>query len=220
MIDTHIEKFRLTIQQFNKQKKKMFVTSSFQTHSIPLIHLIGQIDPTIPIYFIDTGFHFPESIAFKKDLARRYNLDVRDVRSEIPKLMQVNDRNEFYFTSDPDRCCEINKTKPTSGILHHFDVWINGVRRDQNANRSTLKPIEETSNNKLRYHPMLEWTKKEIFQYIVKHNLPSHPLEKKGYLSIGCEPCTQKYDPSDERAGRWYGMNKTECGLHTDLIKQ
>lgn len=218
MIDEHIEKFEQQVQEFNKRGKRMFVTSSFQTHSIPLIHLISRIDNSIPIYFIDTGFHFPESLKFKNRLAEEFGLDIRSAESDVPKSMQMNERGEFFFTSDPDRCCEINKTTPTSHILSEYDVWINGVRRDQNANRAKMQSIQPAPGGKLRYHPMLDWTKQEIFQYISEHKLPPHPLEAKGYLSIGCEPCTQKYDPSDERGGRWMGMNKTECGLHTDLI--
>ena len=98
------------------------------------------------------------------------------------------------------------------------DIWINGVRADQNENRKQMRVIQESSYNTLRYHPMLEWTSRDVYQYMADHHLPAHPLEKKGYLSIGCEPCTRKFvDGGNERNARWFGMNKTECGLHTDL---
>lgn len=106
-------------------------------------------------------------------------------------------------------------------ILKSKDVWINGIRADQNANRAGMKEEEQTPQGAMRYHPMLSWTSKDIFDYRKEFDLPPHPLEAKGYLSIGCEPCTRRLLPSeDERSARWFGMNKVECGLHTDLIKK
>src|SRR5690606_38040739 len=125
---------------------------------------------------------------------------------------------QFYFTSDPDRCCFLNKTQPMEPLLIGYDVWINGIRADQNANRKDMLSEQPASHGAVRFHPMLDWSGKKIFEYINEHNLPRHPLEDKGYMSIGCEPCTRKIDLSNDRSGRWFGMNKTECGLHTDLV--
>ena len=99
------------------------------------------------------------------------------------------------------------------------DIWINGVRADQNANRKSMKSEQKGAHGVTRFHPMLDWDNKMIFKYHAEHNLPSHFLEKKGYLSIGCEPCTRKFDFENNRDGRWFGMKKTECGLHTDLAE-
>ena len=107
-------------------------------------------------------------------------------------------------------------------ILHSYDIWINGVRTDQNANRAKMKEEQKTPQGAIRYHPMLHWTKQMIWSYIKEYNIPHHPLDAAGYTSIGCEPCTRKIDTSqmgDERMARWFGLNKTECGLHTELIK-
>ena len=107
-------------------------------------------------------------------------------------------------------------------ILRTYDVWINGVRADQNANRAKMKEEQPTPQGAMRYHPMLTWTKQMIWAYINEYKIPHHPLDKEGYTSIGCEPCTRKIDVSqmaDERMARWFGLNKTECGLHTELIK-
>lgn len=202
---------------FQKEEKRYFVTSSFQTHSIPMLHILSQIDARTPIYFLNTGYHFPETIQFRDTVTKALGLNVINARSEVPKNQQRDQEGHLLFASDPDHCCFLNKTQPTDKLLDQHDVWINGVRADQNANRKNLKRIAATPNGKLRYHPMLDWNKKEIYQYIKAYNLPRHPLDENGYVSIGCEPCTRK-PTLDDREGRWFGMNKTECGLHTDLI--
>lgn len=210
------------ILQYKEEGKKMFASSSFQTHSIPMLHMISQIDKSIPVVFLNTGFLFPQTIAYKDLIADIYGLEVITVASATPRSMQKDNAGRFLFASDPDYCCHINKVLPMEPILRSHDVWINGVRADQNANRSKMKEEQRTPQGAMRYHPMLPWTNKMIWRYIKEFDIPRHPLEAEGYSSIGCEPCTRKVDPSahtDERMARWFGMNKTECGLHTELIK-
>lgn len=103
-------------------------------------------------------------------------------------------------------------------VMMEYDVWINGIRADQNANRRNMKVEQPAPHDCLRFHPMLDWSNKMIYEYINEHDLPRHPLDDKGYQSIGCEPCTRKFDLNNERDARWFGMNKTECGLHTELV--
>lgn len=216
-----IQPIKEQIEAFKKEGKRMFATSSFQTHSIPLLHIISKIDPEIPIYYMNTGFLFPETLEFKDRLAEQFGLNIIGLTSHIPKLQQRDNLGNFYFTSDPDYCCAINKTQPLEPVLAEFDIWINGIRADQSKTRAAMKMLQPAPFNTMRYHPMLEWSSKDIYEYRDVHNLPEHPLEASGYLSIGCEPCTRKYlDTQGERAGRWFGMNKTECGLHTDLVKE
>jgi len=215
-----IKAIATTIESFKKEGKSIFATSSFQTQSIPLLHIISSIDKSIPIYFTNTGYLFPETIAFKDELKARFGLTIIDLFSETPKIHQMDENGHLLFASDPDYCCYLNKISPLEPVLIEYDVWINGIRADQNANRKTMKEFQEASFGTLRYHPILKWTSRDVYQYIADHNLPAHPMEKKGYLSIGCEPCTRKFvDDGNERNARWFGMNKTECGLHTDLAK-
>ena len=202
------------------QGKKLFSTSSFQTHSIPLIHIIARSGLDIPVYILNTGYLFPETLAFKDQIAREFGIEIRSVSSSIPKIQQRDAQGNMLFTSDPDYCCYINKVKPTEDLLKVHDVWVNGVRRDQNANRATMQTFQPAGFGAMRFHPMLEWSGKEIYDYIRKNNLPRHPLDDKGYVSIGCEPCTRKATSGDPRAARWFGMNKTECGLHTELVEK
>ena len=208
------------LQEWEKEGKRLFVTSSFQTHSIPLLHMLDRTGVHIPVYFLDTGYLFPETLSYKDQIQKMIELPIEPLRSEIPKHLQRDNDGALLFTSDPDRCCYLNKTLPLEPILASHDVWISGVRRDQNANRKQMKEEERTPNGVVRFHPLLDWTAKDIYDYIKAHDLPRHPLENKGYLSIGCEPCTRKFDLNNERDARWAGLNKTECGLHTDLLEQ
>jgi len=215
------DKIKSEIKGFLKAKKKVFLTSSFQTHSIPLLHLISSLD--VDIYFINTGFHFVETHIFKNKISQMLNIKVESVESPISKLNQKDKNGFFYYTSNPNNCCHLNKVLPTDKLLNSYDVWISGVRRDQNAFRKELNKIENTSNGKMRYHPVLDWNSKMIYQYRKEYNLPEHPLEKQGYYSIGCQPCTvniKNMADDKDRNGRWDGQNKTECGLHTNLIKK
>ena len=199
----------------------MFTSSSFQTHSMALLHILSESPLDIPVYFINTGYHFPETISYKEQMTDLLGMQVIDLHSQTPKNMQKDAVGKLLFTSDPDYCCYLNKTQPMEKILQTNDIWINGVRSDQNQFRRSLNVEESAPHGSLRFHPMLDWSAREIFAYIKELNIPSHPLDKQGYLSIGCEPCTHKRHPDiDEREARWYGLNKTECGLHTDLIKK
>lgn len=209
------------ILKYQEEEKKLFTTSSFQTHSIVLLHLLSRIDQSIPVYCLNTGFLFPETMAYKDQLATEFGLNMIEVKPEVPKSLQKDSEGKLLFASDPDRCCHYNKVQPMDRLLSDNDIWINGIRKDQNANRAKMKVEEKSKFNTVRFHPMLEWTNKMIFDYIREYQLPKHPLESQGYTSIGCEPCTRK--PSlemMEREARWYGMNKTECGLHTDLVSK
>lgn len=215
----NINDIKKSINQYKSDGLKLFATSSFQTHSIVMLHILSQIDNTIPVYFINTGFLFPETISYKNQIAKLFHLNVIDTIPVIPKSQQKDFVGNLLFTSDPDYCCYINKIQPLEPIMLEYDVWINGVRADQTEVRKRMKTEEIAKHNIIRFHPMLDWSKQDIFNYIREHHLPKHPLEEKGYLSIGCEPCTQKIDFSlGERASRWYGLKKTECGLNTDLI--
>lgn len=209
-------------QQLNKyhlSNKKIFVTSSFQTHSIPLLHILSNANVDVDVLFINTGFHFPETVSFKDEIGELLNINIIDVRSQVSKSLQKDEDGHFYFASDTDFCCYLNKTQPLEPYLMKYDVWITGVRAEQSSTRKNMKTEQEAPFKTLRFHPLLDWSQKQIYEYRVKYNLPEHPLDKEGYQSIGCAPCTRKFDINNERSARWFGQNKTECGLHKDLIK-
>jgi phosphoadenosine phosphosulfate reductase len=213
------EEIKDTIGQYKNDGKLLFTSSSFQSHSLVMLHIISRIDNTIPVYFINTGYHFPETISFRDQITQAFKLNTIDLKSEMPKHMQRDSEGRLLFASDPDHCCYLNKTQPMDGILRSHDVWINGVRADQSAVRAAMKVEQPAPYNSIRFHPMLDWNAKMIWEYQKEYNLPAHPLEAKGYVSIGCEPCTRKLDPGmQEREARWYGLKKVECGLHTELV--
>lgn len=214
-----IESVGYRINAFKNEGKRMFTSSSFQSHSLVLLHILSRIDNTIPVYFINTGYHFAETLLFRDDVAASFGLNVIDLKPDVPKFMQRDSEGRLLFASDPDHCCYLNKTQPMDGILRSHDVWINGVRADQSSVRASMQEIQPSLHGTVRYHPMLSWTPKMIWEYRKEHKLPTHPLEEKGYISIGCEPCTRRINPAmQEREARWYGLKKVECGLHTDLI--
>jgi phosphoadenosine phosphosulfate reductase len=215
------EEIKAKIESYKAADKKLFTTSSFQSHSLVLLHMLSRIDKSIPIYFINTGYHFPETVKFRDLVTERFGINTLDLKSDVPKFMQRDYEGKLLFTSDPDHCCYLNKTQPMDAILRSCDVWINGVRADQSAVRAAMKVEQPAQHGCIRFHPMLDWNAKMIWQYQKEYDLPKHPLEEKGYVSIGCEPCTRKLDPEmQEREARWFGMNKVECGLHTDLISK
>jgi len=215
-----VAEIRYKIEEYIKDERRMFTTSSFQTHSIPMLHILSKIDDSIPVYFINTGYLFPETISFRDEVAERLKLQIIDLKSDTPKALQRGANSKLMFAVDPDHCCYLNKTQPLEAVLAAHDVWINGVRADQSAVRKAMKAEQPAPFDSIRFHPMLDWDKRKIYAYIKEHKLPKHPLDDKGYLSIGCEPCTRKVDlEMQEREARWYGLNKVECGLHTDLIK-
>ncbi len=213
-MEQHVENIKNAISAYQAQGLSICSTSSFQTQSVPLLHIISQLEVPIPVFFIDTGFHFPETYAFRDELVERFGLKVLNLASKIPKIRQMGADEHFLYASNPDYCCHINKVEPLDTALERYDVWVAGLRRDQTNFRKQLDEVVVQPSGQLKFHPMLEWTGKMVYAYIREHNLPKHPLDLKGYVSIGCQPCT--VCPSDEldRNGRWFGSQKTECGIH------
>lgn len=215
------EEIHLKLKEYQEKGLKLFTSSSFQTHSIVLLHIVSEFDNSIPVYFINTGYHFPETITYRDEIADLFKLNIKTVSSSTPRNMQKDAEGRLLFTSDPDYCCYLNKVQPLDAILPEYDIWINGVRADQSAVRKSFNVEQAAPHNTTRFHPMLDWDVRMIEKYIKEFKIPRHPLEEKGYLSIGCEPCTRKFDlETYNRQGRWFGLNKTECGLNTDLVSK
>jgi phosphoadenosine phosphosulfate reductase len=198
------------------------MTSSFQASGIVLLHMLRKIAPGFPIYFIDTGYHFPETLEFKAHLTHEWKLNVHTIVPELSKSDQLRLHGPRLFERDPDVCCRLNKVDPLLTLQRELELkgWISAVRRDQAETRRNLLPVMRDENRNLRIHPLLAWNRERVWAYIEKHRLPTNPLYEQGYASIGCFPpcCTSKSEPgSDERSGRWAGKGKLECGLHSHL---
>jgi phosphoadenosine phosphosulfate reductase len=193
---------------------KLALVSSFGAESAVLLHMAAQVDPSIPVLFLDTGMLFGQTLDYRKQLAARLGLtDVRDLRPRYQDLA-TQDPGSDLWKRDTDACCNIRKVIPLDHALEGFDAWITGRKRFQGGDRLRLRVVEDASPH-TKFNPLANWTKADIDAYAAKHDLPAHPLVSQGYPSIGCWPCTNPVDDGDDlRAGRWAGQDKTECGIH------
>lgn len=207
--ESKIDQVFVALGDYRRAGKRIVVSSSFQTHSIPMLHMLQQLHPSLPIAFLDTGYHFPETIAFRDEITELLKLNLVVVNGHEQKGAHSAG---LYVTSETV-CCNVNKVEPMNELLEPYDVWISGVRKDQTANRQNFDSVMAGPSNTERYHPMLSWTDVDIETYRATYDLPAHPLEVDGYTSIGCGPCTG-LPTGAGRSGRWSDTEKTECGLH------
>jgi phosphoadenosine phosphosulfate reductase len=197
------------------------LSSSFQTQSMPLLHMVSHIKPDLPIFFLDTGYHFWETLMFREELAEKWHLNVVDLYRESRWDAFAHQHVRSLPVVDPNLCCYIHKVRPMQKAMHGMSAWISGIRRDQTAERASARILEIQKDGLLKINPLLYWTKQDVLAYIKEHDLPAHPLFQKGYRSVGCAPCTVAIGVNeDERSGRWVGRHKTECGLHTTLFEK
>ena len=193
------------------------MSSSFQHHSTALLHMVAHVCPDQLILFIDTGFHFPETLAFKEQMTRLLSLRVVDVRPAPSTQQLLATFDPDLPRHNPDLCCHLNKVLPLQQAQRGRRAWITGRRRDQSTTRADLPVVEARPEGLVKINPLAAWTGEDVRRYIAVHHLPPHPLYELGYRSIGCAPCTRPVRLGEhERAGRWPGYDKMECGLHKD----
>ena len=200
---------------------RLAVATSFQSSGLVILHMLRDLRPDVPVLFLDTGFHFDDTLRFKEHVTAMWDLDVRDLRGEHGSAER---QREIYgrelFATDPDKCCFINKVLPLQRALKDYDGWISGLRRDQSPMRAETPLFEAqmlpSGDEVMKIHPLAHWTRDDVAAYVTAHSVPTHPLLERGFRSIGCSPCTRAIsDNEDERAGRWDGLAKTECGIHS-----
>jgi len=196
------------VTQIFNSFEHVLVTSSFGTTSAVLLHIISRVRPDYPIYFIDTGYHFNETLQYKQRLTNLLSLNVVDLHPDAEKHRLT--RENRLWKSDPDECCNVNKVGPLDEIKARYKIWMSGLIGYQNDERSKLDIIIDKTGM-LRCYPLIDWNKHLVDEYMELYGLPKHPLEEQGYHSIGCSHCTE---PAPGRKGRWGGTDKTECGLH------
>jgi len=194
------------------------VVSSFGAESAVLLHLVSRVDPNIPVLFLETGKHFPETLAYRDLLIEK--LGLTNVINLVPDEEELakKDDSGLRWSFDPDGCCEIRKVKPLAKGLANYEATLTGRKAFQAATRSHLPRFEiDTSDTqgRLKINPLIDWTAEDLAAYVAEHDLPPHPLVAEGYPSIGCSPCTSRVaEGEDPRSGRWRGWDKTECGIH------
>ena len=199
-------------------KDDVAVVSSFGADSSVLLHMVSIVDPTVPVYFLETGKHFPETLAYVEILKSQLGLtNVRWLRPDPKDLARFDPHGDLWET-DPDSCCHIRKTEPLDAEIAQFAGWVTGRTRYQTVERGVLPHFELTSDDRIKVNPLAYFNDADIATYKLEHGLPEHPLFAKGYKSIGCAPCTTIVaEGEDPRAGRWRGLNKKECGIHFDF---
>ena len=195
---------------------KLALVSSFGAESVVLLHMVALARRDTPVIFLETGMLFTETLVYQQELAER--LGLRDMRLIRPNrsAARAEDPAAMLHQTDPDACCALRKTLPLQGALEGFDGWITGRKRYQGGTRATLDFFEvEEGAMRLKVNPLAHWQQGDARTYIEENRLPRHPLVAQGYPSIGCMPCTSPVSPGeDDRAGRWKGREKTECGIH------
>lgn len=196
---------------------RVCVTSSFQAECVALVHMLVERRPEIPVLFLDTGYHFPETLEYRDRIAAALDLNVVNL---TPKLTVAQQESQFgiLYASQPDRCCAMRKVEPLFRALEEYDTWFTGLRREQSKTRAQLRPIDDfrlpTGKVLCKVSPLADWSAREVWGYLREHGIPTLPLYERGYASIGCAPCTSlPPDPDDPRSGRWAGR-KLECGIH------
>ena len=202
---------REVIEQALAHAKKPCITSSFQAECVVMTDMIRELRPDIPVLFLDTFHHFPQTLAYRDEMTRRYGLRLINLRAKQPQV-------GLWEAESTQACCARHKVEPLFSALEEYDTWFTALRRDQSPSRANLQqsePFKLPSGKDIeRVAPIAAWTARDVWKYAKEHQIPLLPLYEAGYTSIGCEPCTSlPLDPENPRSGRWQGQ-KLECGIH------
>jgi phosphoadenosine phosphosulfate reductase len=197
---------------------KLTMATKFGPEGSAILHMLAEIEPRVDVFNLDTGYQFAETIELRDRLAERYGIEVEMVQPELSVPEYEAAHGGPLYNREPDRCCHDRKIVPLRRRLVGFESWISSIRREQTPHRARAPIVSwDAKFDVVKVSPLANWTKKEVWAFITKHQIPYNPLHDQGYPSIGCWPCTRAVaEGDDERAGRWAGFNKTECGLHVD----
>ena len=213
------ERLKLLHERYGK---RLVASTSFGLQAAVMLKLIADHAPEIPVVFIDTGYHFPETYRYADELTKLLGTDLRIYQPthSAARMEALYGKLWEQGKEGLDKYGIFTKVEPMDRALKELgaDVWISGVRRSHSSTRAE-RAFAEQQKKTLKVYPILDWADAQVSVFMHQHELPRHPLEEKGYISIGCEPCTRRLDPEmQEREARWFGMNKVECGLNTDLV--
>jgi phosphoadenosine phosphosulfate reductase len=202
-----------------KNRRSICVTCSFQAEDMIVLHLLRRRIPAIPVLFLDTGYHFAETYAYRDRMTRAWDLNLQNLTAK-KSVAEQEDEFGILNRTDPGRCCHLRKVEPLFEALEKFDLWFTGLRREQSPTRKNLKVVERhalpSGKVLLKVSPLAAWTWGQVWEYTAREKIDYLPLYEAGYRSIGCEPCTAvPVDGADPRSGRWGGA-KLECGIHTE----
>src|ERR1044072_9377020 len=192
------------------------IATGFGAEGAALIDIASKVNPQPEVFFLDTDFLFPETYALRRRLEDRYRIKIRAFQTSLTPERQSEIYGADLWSRDPDLCCRIRKLEPLKEALQGRRAWVTAIRRDQTAARANAGVVEWDSRWQLvKVNPLARWTKREVWRHLLENDVPYNPLHDEGYLSIGCTHCTRAVGATEsERAGRWAGFAKTECGLH------
>jgi phosphoadenosine phosphosulfate reductase len=217
MIEQKTQQARELITSLLAQPGQACVTSSFQSECVVLVHLLLEQRPNVPVLFLETGYHFPETLAYRDQLASDWKLNLHNLAARQSVADQESQFGILNQTA-PDRCCKLRKVEPLFAGLEAYDTWFTALRREQSPTRANLQPVEsfKLPGGKAlqKISPLADWTTRDVWLYMQSHGIPELSLYDQGYTSIGCQPCTAlPLDDGNPRSGRWQGK-KLECGIH------
>lgn len=198
------------------------IGTAFGASGLVMLDLRQQAAPDMPVFFLDTGYQFQETLEVKARVEERYGIEIESVKPLLTVAQQDAEFGLALYDENPDRCCHIRKVEPLQRKLLDLDGWVSSLRRDQSKSREEIDILElhqtDSGRRLVKVNPMAQWSRKQIWDYILEHELPYNPLMNQGYPSVGCRPCTHAVgQEAGERDGRWTGSGKTECGIHTFL---
>lgn len=195
---------------------RLTMATAFGAEGCCIIHMLAEIDPRVRIFNLETGYQFAETLELRERIKERYGIEVELVKPDLTVAEYEEEHGGPLYTIRPDQCCYDRKIVPLRRAVIGYEAWISAIRRDQTTHRAKAGVVQwDAKFNLVKVNPLLNWTKKDVWGFVLKHNIPYNPLHDQGYPSIGCWPCTQPVgNGEDERAGRWAGSAKKECGLH------
>jgi phosphoadenosine phosphosulfate reductase len=204
---------RWAVQRFHP---RLTMATAFGAEGCAIIHMLAEIEPAVRIFNLETGYQFPETLALRDRLRQRYGIDVELVLPELTVPEYEAEHGGPLYRIRPDQCCHDRKVMPLRRAVAGYDAWISAIRRDQTVHREVAGMVQwDAKFGLVKINPLLNWTKREVWKFIVEHDVPYNPLHDQGYPSIGCWPCTRAVQNGEgERDGRWAGSLKKECGLH------
>jgi len=217
-LDQKIQDAQQLITSELAKKGAACITSSFQAECVVLVHMLKDQRPDIPVLFLETGYHFPETLAYRDQMTRDWKLNLVNLEAK----QSVKDQEALFGIlnqTEPSKCCGLRKVEPLFAGLANYDTWFTALRREQSPTRANLQEVEpfklRAGKTLEKVSPLAAWTNKDVWQYLSRYEIPALSLYDQGYTSIGCQPCTVlPFDPANPRSGRWQGKQKLECGIH------
>jgi phosphoadenosine phosphosulfate reductase len=196
---------------------RLTMATAFGAEGCVLLHLLSEVEPTVRVFNLDTGYQFPETLDLRDRIAERYGIEVEMVSAAASVAEYEQSHGGPLYVSNSDQCCYDRKIVPLRRALAGYDAWITAIRADQSSDRANAPIVgADPKFGLIKINPLMSWTKRDVWAFIATHHVPYNPLHDRGYASIGCWPCTRAVaNGEDERAGRWAGHAKTECGLHS-----